>query len=172
MKKINYSPSYWIDLFLQKIFYYIGYLSAKLSIIFIIFSILLTVGGFLSIYYLIEFENDPIKLWSPPKSRTLLEKEYFDDNFGAFYRVQQLILTPKTDNAEILRKDYFLELYEIQKEIGNINLPNNTNLNSLCFKPIPNKGCIIDSPIEYFQSDLNLINKTDPYIYEHIGKCL
>lgn len=44
--------------------------------------------------------TDPIELWSSPTSRSRIEKEYFDQNFGPFYRVEQVIIKPKENSFE------------------------------------------------------------------------
>ena len=37
--------------------------------------------------------TDPVELWSAPTSRARKEKNYFDQNFGPFYRTSQIIIT-------------------------------------------------------------------------------
>lgn len=37
--------------------------------------------------------TDPVELWSPPESEARLQKNYFDEKFGPFYRSEQLIIT-------------------------------------------------------------------------------
>lgn len=39
--------------------------------------------------------TDPVKLWSASDSRARLEKNYFDENFGPFYRTEMIIFTAK-----------------------------------------------------------------------------
>ena len=38
--------------------------------------------------------TDPVELWSSPTSRARIEKNYFDQHFGGFYRTEQLIIRP------------------------------------------------------------------------------
>ena len=40
-----------------------------------------------------EVTTDPVELWSAPNSRARKEKDYFDNNFGPFYRTSQIIIT-------------------------------------------------------------------------------
>ena len=43
--------------------------------------------------FFLKITTDPVKLWSAPDSRARVEKDYFDDHFGPFYRTEQLIIT-------------------------------------------------------------------------------
>ena len=43
--------------------------------------------------------TDPVELWSPPESRSRMEKDYFDSQFGPFYRTEQMIITAPTINV-------------------------------------------------------------------------
>lgn len=36
--------------------------------------------------------TDPVELWASPHSRSRLEREYFDQHFGPFYRTEQVII--------------------------------------------------------------------------------
>lgn len=42
--------------------------------------------------------TDPVELWSAPHSRARLEKQYFDEHFGPFFRTEQLIITTPWTN--------------------------------------------------------------------------
>jgi hypothetical protein len=53
-----------------------------------------------------KVEQDPIKLWSAESSTARQNKKYFDDNFGPFYRITQLIIVPKDKNTENLTYSY------------------------------------------------------------------
>ena len=52
-----------------------------------VLSVLLTFGA-----VFLKVTIDPVELWAAPDSRSRLEKEYFDEQFGPFYRVEQVIL--------------------------------------------------------------------------------
>lgn len=38
--------------------------------------------------------TDPVELWAGPESRSRQEKQYFDSNFGPFYRTSQIFVRP------------------------------------------------------------------------------
>lgn len=40
-----------------------------------------------------QITTNPVELWSSPSSRARLEKDYFDQHFGPFFRTEQLIIT-------------------------------------------------------------------------------
>lgn len=43
--------------------------------------------------------TDPIELWSSPSSRSRQEKDFFDQKFGSFYRVSQIIIKPNLSSG-------------------------------------------------------------------------
>jgi Niemann-Pick C1 protein len=110
-----------------------------------------------------------------------MEKQYFDESFGAFFRVQQMIITNKTERS-LLDVNSILDLYEIQKEIKEIAIPDINNprnvieLKDLCFKPMADSnGCMVDSVVEYFQNNKdNIIRRSNQRngIMKHLHDCL
>lgn len=46
-------------------------------------------------YVNFKIEKDPINLWSSDSSHARRNKKYFDENFGPFYRITQMIIEPK-----------------------------------------------------------------------------
>lgn len=42
----------------------------------------------------LEVTSDPIKIWAAPASRSRIEKDYFEERFGPFYRTQQIYFKP------------------------------------------------------------------------------
>lgn len=79
----------------------------------------------------IELTTDPVELWSAPNSRARQEKDFHDENFGPFFRTNQLILTApgrkgeeydsllfgKSNFSGIMSKDLIIELLELQTRI-------------------------------------------------------
>lgn len=45
--------------------------------------------------YFLKVTTNPVELWSGQNSRCRLEKEFFDTNFGPFYRTQQVFIKTK-----------------------------------------------------------------------------
>lgn len=42
--------------------------------------------------FFLKVTSDPIELWSSPDSRCRKEKDFFDTNFGPFYRTNQVFI--------------------------------------------------------------------------------
>ncbi|CAH8648900.1 unnamed protein product [Dicrocoelium dendriticum] len=127
--------------------------------------------------------TNPVELWSPPTSRSRLEKDYFDTNFAPFFRTEQIIIRPRNQSNFVhkslfpasgkmlvgpaLRKSFLEEVLKLQKMIQHFSVYSkefgkNITLEDICFKPLApdNLECGITSPLEYFQSDLATFNET------------
>ncbi len=88
-------------------------------------------------YFNFRIEKDPIKLWSAETSNARQHKKYFDENFGPFYRITQLIIEPKknvlkvkpytdpnknhTFNISVLQPDFLLETFKLYEKINKMN---------------------------------------------------
>ena len=81
-----------IDSALQRFFYKLGFLCATYPIYVLFCGLLSTVilGLGLMKY---QITTDPVELWSSPSSQARQEKEYFDSNFGKFFRTEQMIFS-------------------------------------------------------------------------------
>lgn len=54
----------------------------------------LVVVGLSSGIFFMEITTDPVELWAAPHSRSRIEKDFFDDTFGPFYRTAQIFIRP------------------------------------------------------------------------------
>ncbi|CAH8648944.1 unnamed protein product [Dicrocoelium dendriticum] len=127
--------------------------------------------------------TNPVELWSPPTSRSRLEKSYFDTNFAPFFRTEQIIIRPRNQSNFVhrslfplpgkmlvgpaLRKSFLDEVLKLQKMLQHFSVYSkefgkNISLEDICFKPLApdNLECGIQSPLEYFQSDSATFNQT------------
>lgn len=107
----------------------------------------------------LEWETNPINLWVSPNEKALHERQYFESNFGEWFRIEQLIISNK-DNSPVLSWEtvqwWFekeLELQELQDEFNNTQY-----LDPLCFKPLEDT-CAIESFTQYFQGDIRYLNE-------------
>lgn len=58
--------------------------------------------------YFLQVTTDPVELWSPPQSEARLQKNYFDEHFGPFYRTEQLIIqAPHTPPSIYQTRPYY-----------------------------------------------------------------
>jgi hypothetical protein len=110
--------------------------------------------GIMNVY----IESDPVKLWVPPDSEIIGQKNEFDRDFAKFYRVEQLIVT-STTSLNILEAANLLAVLQLQTDLAAMPVlytyPNgsrslNITLDLLCFRPIPGKGCLVESVTEYW----------------------
>lgn len=142
--------------------------------------ILVTLGLSCGIVFL-KVTTDPVELWASPTSRSRVEKDYFDEKFGPFYRNEQLIVTAKnlpnityeipgggnetiTETfGPVLHKWFMYALLDLQERIINeVVGENGERLEDICFSPLApeNTNCSVFSYLEYWQSRADIIEKT------------
>ncbi|KAF2072589.1 hypothetical protein CYY_006086 [Polysphondylium violaceum] len=157
--------------FIQRFFYWYGHKVASRPILVILVCLLFTIACSFGILML-EIEEDPIKLWVSPDSRAAQEKAYFDENFGPFYRVEQLIITPKNNTLypNVIQKDLLAQLITLETNLMSASAIYQDELitiHDLCFQPT-HKGCLIESVTGLWQRNLTNLqmttNVTDYYI--------
>lgn len=112
----------------------------------------------------IRIITKPEELWVPKNSITRSAKSYFDEKFDPFYRIEQLIVTSKTPNATIISQQNLIDLYYVINNITQMTVEHNNktfSLHDICFKPMlpHNDGCLINSPLGYFQHNLSKVLK-------------
>ncbi|OQV22774.1 Niemann-Pick C1 protein [Hypsibius exemplaris] len=138
--------------------------------------------------------TDPVLLWSAPSSRARLEKNFFDEHFGRFYRTEQIIIRPTkmdpvfnplsnsllTNNSysAVFRKEFLMEVFEMERHLSELvvtvptdsNSPDlrNVTLQDICYKPLApeNANCAIMSISQYFQSS---VANLDEYLDDMMG---
>ncbi|KAJ3032524.1 hypothetical protein HDV00_007430 [Rhizophlyctis rosea] len=145
------SPSH-LNTAIQNAFYRLGLTCARHPIITLLLTFLFVAStSFGWIYF--DVETDPVQLWVGPDSATAREKSYFDENFGPFYRTQQIIFHSK-DNTSIIEYNLLRTILKIQNEIATLKSPTNTTLSDLCFAPLTT-ACAIQSVTGYFQDNIS-----------------
>eukprot|EP01087_Luapelamoeba_hula_P018260 TRINITY_DN5868_c0_g1_i1.p1 TRINITY_DN5868_c0_g1~~TRINITY_DN5868_c0_g1_i1.p1 ORF type:complete len:1312 (+),score=147.15 TRINITY_DN5868_c0_g1_i1:59-3994(+) len=122
----------------------------------------------------LQIETKPEKLWVSSDSRAAQDKDYFDSHFGPFFRVEQLIFTSKTKGQQMLTYDILTQILDIQLYIMSETVVHDGveyGIEDLCYKPIPGKGCIYESVLEFWQNNRTLFNAAgDPRGY--VENCL
>uniref|UniRef100_A0A060TF82 ARAD1D13640p n=1 Tax=Blastobotrys adeninivorans TaxID=409370 RepID=A0A060TF82_BLAAD len=150
-KSNRLSGPYPINSKLQSLFGKWAYICASYpaSIISISLAIvaLLAVGTFN-----LELETDPVGLWVSPHSREFAEKQYFDSNFGPFYRAQQAFLVNET--GSVLDSYETLEWwFDVEDRVRKLSTVDGTSLDDLCLKPMGD-SCVVQSVTQYFDGDI------------------
>ncbi|KAL7984357.1 hypothetical protein Chor_002927, partial [Crotalus horridus] len=130
----------------------------------------------------LKVTTNPVDLWSAPNSQARREKEYFDTNFGPFFRTEQLIIQAVNTTPEIyspylpgadvpfgppLTKHILHQVLDLQNGIENItaSYQNETvMLKDICLAPLApyNNNCTILSVLNYFQNSHSVLD-------HHIG---
>jgi len=142
--------------------------------------IICTIGSIGIIQY--SMISDPVELWSSPTSQARQERNYFNEHFKPFYRVEQLIFTADGPNwpkdpgyifpdgtigefeigPAINNKEFLREVLKIQNYITTMEVPYNASgktvnltLSDICLKPLEgdNDNCAIMSPLQWFQNE-------------------
>jgi len=180
----------------EKFFRAWGTFCAQHPVPILILGLLVAVGLSVGVVKL-KVTTDPIELWASPASRSRVEKDYFDQNFGPFYRTEMLIIRAKglepfnhtnqggtTEFGPAFHREFLLGVMRLQNYItDNITAEyeNRTvHLQDICFRPLypDNSYCAIQSVPEYFQDSETVFNFTSPdgdgeisYL-DHIQYCL
>ncbi|OWF43470.1 Niemann-Pick C1 protein [Mizuhopecten yessoensis] len=177
-----------VESFLQRSFQRWGTFCARHPFIVLAIGVILGGGLCVGIPFL-KVTTNPVELWSSPSSTVRTQKDYFDSHFGPFYRTEQLIITrphnktyvshklpppsvQSTNYSNLFDKEFLHMLLDLQLQIQNINATyeNRTiRLEDICFQPLSpdNKGCTIQSPLEYWQESHE---KIDAVVWETIYK--
>ncbi|KAM0682374.1 niemann-Pick type C- protein 1 [Mitosporidium daphniae] len=130
--------------------------------------VLLTASAFVIISILVliatkglQIERDPVKLWVGPHSQSALQKQFYDEKFGAFFRVAQVIIRPKVDINGAVTREAITLIFDLIEELrhmkvlqnittdGNIDMDikafkNGVSLEDICYKPL-GRECLIQS---------------------------
>lgn len=158
---------YHLNTFLRRMFYRIGATCANYPWLAIAFSF--TIVGLCNIgWKQFEVEIDPVRLWVAPTSESKLQKEYFDENFGPFYRAEQLFITASQEFGEsrgpepVLTWDRLQWWFSVEAEIRSLRSePNGYTLDDVCFKPAgPQGSCVVQSITGWFGNSLEKYNST------------
>ncbi|KAK6032141.1 patched family protein [Ostertagia ostertagi] len=122
----------------------------------------------------LKFTNDPLEMWTSAHSLARQEKRVFDQSFGPFYRVEQIIMYPKSSEqvvdgphgirmGAVFHKNFMREAFVILSRILGISavMPDGrrVTLDDVCFRPMGHDyDCLIYSPTNYFQQNVSLLD--------------
>lgn len=135
----------------DKAFSRLGGVCARFPIITISLSVVLV--GLLSLGWLrFAVETDPVRLWVSPTSDAALEKEFFDENFGPFYRAEQAFLV--NDTGPVLSYETLSWWFDVESRVRRmISLRQGLTLDDVCFKPTGD-ACVVQSITGYYDGSL------------------
>lgn len=159
---------------LRRAFYKLGLFAASYP--WLTFVIVFLAIGLLNIgWKRFDVETDPVRLWVAPTSESKLQKEYFDQKFGPFYRTEQIFITSIPGDAEtsahissffqsiivgkkppVLSFDHLKYWFKVEADIRKLRSPNGYTLRDVCFKPAgPRGACVVQSVAAWFGNDLD-----------------
>uniref|UniRef100_A0A915PM62 SSD domain-containing protein n=1 Tax=Setaria digitata TaxID=48799 RepID=A0A915PM62_9BILA len=172
----------WIESQLELICAHYGQLCVKHPLAVFLFGIFVAVLCSSGMFF-VRFTTDPVELWSSWSSRARSEKYFFDNEFGPFHRMEQLIMYPRdqsfwphenqSDLFELgfygpaLRKTFLQEVGELQEAVTNLVAVTDdgtrVTLMDVCYKPMApdNQNCAIMTILNYFQNNMTLLNQTN-----------
>ncbi|KAJ3223277.1 hypothetical protein HK099_001318 [Clydaea vesicula] len=123
-----------------------------------------------------ETSTEPSKFWESPSSRAPIQEELFLEKYGSkpFLHLEQLFLnstlTMNNNSPGVLVHESLLLALDLQERISTkkVSCHNKTHLcqlSDICFKPLRDRGCLVQSPLEYWsyskisiETDKNLLN--------------
>ncbi|KAG6833792.1 hypothetical protein H0H87_001224 [Tephrocybe sp. NHM501043] len=173
---------YPLNTFLRHGFYKLGLFAASSP--WLTFCLVFVVVGLLNIgWQKFEIETDPVRLWVAPSSESKLQKEYFDKNFGPFYRTEQIFVTASpagedqtnnlsltTSGTPVLSWDHLKYWFRVEEDIRALRSPNGYTLSDVCFKPAgPEGACVVQSIAAWYGNDLD--NYDEDTWAEHLNEC-
>ncbi|KAJ7507523.1 patched family-domain-containing protein [Mycena galericulata] len=151
-------------------FYRLGLFTASSP--WLTFAVVFLLVGLLNIgWKSFAIETEPVRLWVSPSSESRIQKEFFDEHFGPFYRTEQIFVTAVNDSnsslslvggsGPVLSWDHLQYWFNVEAEIRDLESPNGYRLSDVCFKPAgPRGACVVQSVGGWFDNDLDPYNET------------
>ena len=151
---------YRLNNLLRRFFFRLGLTASEKP--YLTFALTFTAVGLLNIGWKnFQVEKDPVRLWVAPDSESKIQKEYFDEHFGPFYRPQQIFITsppsPFSEREPVLSWDHLKFWAGVEKDIRTLeSVPNGYTLEDVCFKPAgPDGACVVQSVMAWFENDID-----------------
>lgn len=143
---------YWLNSKCDAAFSKLGLICAKFPLITITTSIVVILvlsTGWINF----AIETDPVRLWVSPGSAAATEKEYFDSNFGPFYRAEQAFLVNDTHPSgpgPVLSYETLAWWFDLENRVQRFRSMNEgVSLSDVCFNPT-GQACVVQSITGYF----------------------
>ncbi|KIM21967.1 hypothetical protein M408DRAFT_18285 [Serendipita vermifera MAFF 305830] len=158
---------YHLNTILRRAFYRLGLTSASHPWLMFVF-VFAIFAGLNSGWKYFQVETDPVRLWVAPSSQSRLQKDFFDEHFGPFYRPQQIFMTapasdtyltdPITNSSSVAEELQPILSWKrlqwwdsVEKKIAELQTEDGTTLDDVCFKPAgPNGDCVIQSVMGWY----------------------
>ncbi|KAF5393839.1 hypothetical protein D9757_000230 [Collybiopsis confluens] len=163
---------YKLNVLLRRFFYNLGLTTASHPLL--TCAIVFAAVGLINIGWTkFDIETDPVRLWVAPNSETRIQKDYFDEHFGPFYRPQQIFVTAvDQENDPVISFEHLQYIFELERHIREdlVSTPHNYTLQDVCFAPAgPDSPCVVQSIAAWFGGSLTEDDR-DTY-KEKIERC-
>ncbi|KAG9245386.1 patched sphingolipid transporter-like protein [Calycina marina] len=154
--------TYWLNTICDGAFSRLGYAAARFPGISI--GTCVAVVALLSLGWIrFEIERDPARLWVSPTSTAAQEKAFFDQNFGPFYRAEQVFLVNDTNSSgpgPVMTYDTLKWWVDFENSVNSLKgEKTGATLDDVCFKPTGN-ACVVQSVAAWFNNDMALYTPT------------
>ncbi|KAF2772367.1 NCR1, Niemann-pick type C [Teratosphaeria nubilosa] len=152
------SKGYWLNTYCDKAFSRLARTCASFPGITIGSAIV--VVGLLSLGWIrFAVETDPVKLWVAPESDAAREKEFFDHNFGPFFRAEQAFLV--NDTGPVLSYETLKWWFDVEHRVSRLkSWGHGYTLDNVCYKPTGDV-CVTQSLTQYFGGSFSQIDADD-----------
>lgn len=149
------SKTYRLHSILQSKFTTLGLFCAQFPGLVIGLSLLFV--GILSLgWFHFTIETNPVRLWVSPQSETYLQKQFYDENFGPFYRAEQAFLV--NESGPVLSYETLEWWFEVESNITAISSPvYGVKFDDICLKPT-DEACVVQSVTQYFGGDFDNVD--------------
>lgn len=113
----------------------------------------------------------------PAKSRANVEQTYFAEKFGFFFRLDTGWITPMDNDLEF---DIFGHPYLDMLNVLNDHMVNDKaevnsmdfKLDDFCYKPISGEGCLVESAMQYFLNDEEILLGLNNEAIKTLATCI
>lgn len=97
-------------------------------------------------------EVNPVRLWVSPSSVEFHQKQFFDENFGPFYRAEQAYVVNETGSV-LTDYETLQWWFEVEQRVSQLQTDDGITLDKICLKPT-GEACVIQSVTQYFGGDI------------------
>lgn len=147
------TKSYWLNSYVSRLMGTISEFSVSRPHIVLLCTTLLVAFFSALLYIYGDLERVPVNLWVSAKSEKFKEKIYYEENFGPFYRVEQIFVV--NDTGPILSYDTIKWWAQVEHDISEmIESSDNVTYQDICFRPTEETTCVIESFNQYFPNGL------------------
>jgi len=99
-----------------------------------------------------EIEEDPVALWVATNAKTRGEKDIFETYFPPSFRATQVIVYPEAGNT-IFDAQFLLKIDQLTNRLRSTIADYHgqpLRFEDLCHRPLKGKGCLLLSPLQYW----------------------